>query len=176
MFNQAMNKFNRSLDIVVYYSGLLGAFLLFLLGPIAFYEVIARKMGSPTIWAFHVLCYFQSLLIWFGLGYGQKLRAHISVDIFTRLLPLKLQLITRIVASFLSLILSIILTWQAWRMVYRSYTLELMTTEELYLPVYLLQLPTVIGSAILTLVFFQQILKDIQWLVNREGIPEGLEG
>ncbi|MBW1716275.1 MAG: TRAP transporter small permease [Deltaproteobacteria bacterium] len=170
-----LDRFYRSIDRLSYLCGIVAAILLFLLGPLAFYEVVVRKMGSPTTWIFHILCYIQIFLIWFGLAYGQKVRGHVSVDLVTRLLPLKTQVITRIVSTFLCLVISTILCWQGWRLVHRSYTIKLMTVEEIHHPVYWIQIRVVIGAVFLFLVFLRQLISDIQWLITREGEPEDIQ-
>lgn len=172
---KTLNKLYKSIDRISYLCGLVGAILLFFLGPLAFYEVVVRKMGHPTTWAFHILCYIQIFLIWFGLAYGQSVRGHVSVDLVTRLLPLKMQVITRIVSTFLCLVISTILCWQGWRLVHRSYTIKLMTVEEIHHPVYWIQIPVIIGAVLLFLVFLRQLLSDIQWLITREGEPEDIQ-
>jgi TRAP-type C4-dicarboxylate transport system permease small subunit len=173
--SKVLDSFYKYVDSLAYLSGIIAAILLFLLGPLAFYEVIVRKMGSPTSWVFHILCYIQIFMIWFGLAYGQKLRGHVTVDIVTIHLPLVIQVISRIVSTFLCLVIIGILCWQGWRLVYRSYTLKMMTVEEIYHPVYWIQIPVIIGAVFLFLVFLRQFLSDIQWLITREGEPEDIQ-
>lgn len=172
--SKALDRFYRSVDRLSYFCGVVAAALLFLLGPLAFYEVVVRKMGSPTTWVFHILCYIQIFLIWFGLAYGQHVRGHVSVDIVTRLLPLKTRVITRIGSTFLCLIITAILCWQGLRLVHRSYTIKLMTVEEIHHPVYWIQIPVLIGAVFLFLVFLRQIISDIKWLITAEGEPEDI--
>ncbi len=167
-----MDSIFKGVDRLVSASFWLAAGLLFLLGPIGFYEVIVRKLGYPTTWTFHTLIYCQLFMIWFGVAYTQKVRGHVCVDILTGYLPLTWRIITRVGAYSVSLIISLILVWQSCVMTNRSYTLELMTTEEFLHPVYWLQIPTVIGAVLLSLTLFQQIYNDIRWLSNREGNPE----
>lgn len=165
---KALNKFYKSIDRLSYLCGIVAGIMLFLLGPLAFYEVVVRKMGYPTTWIFHILCYIQIFIIWFGLSYGQSMHAHVSVDIITRLLPLKTQVITRIVSNFLCLVICTILCWQGWRLVHRSYTMKIMTVEEIHHPVYWIQIPVVIGAVFLFLVFLRQLISDIQQLTTGE--------
>ncbi len=165
---------HRSIARLSHFCGVFAAILLFLLGPLAFYEVVARKLGSPTTWIFHILCYIQIFIIWFGLAYGQNVRGHVSVDLLTRLLPLKIQVITRLGSSFLCLVISAILCWQGWRLIHRSYTLKVMTVEEIHHPVYWIQIPVLIGAVLLALVFLCQLMSDIRWLITREGMPEDI--
>jgi uncharacterized membrane protein YqhA len=59
-------------------------------------------------------------------------------------------------------------------MVKRSYSYNLMTTEEFLHPVYWLQIPVVIGAILLFFVFFSQMLDDINWLATRKDSPKDL--
>jgi len=170
-----MNGFYRSVDGLSHLCGKAAGMSLLLLGPIAFYEVVMRKMGQPTNWTFHILGYIQIYIIWFGLADVQTIRGHVSVDLVTRLLPLKMQLIARIISTSLCLVLSAVLSWQGWRMVFRSYTINLMTTEELHHPVYWIQIPVVIGAAVLFLVLLRQNISDIRYLVTGEGNLENMQ-
>ena len=170
-FRSIMDKLIAAVDRCVTFSFWAAAVLLFFLGPIAFYEVVVRKLGHPTTWTFHILVYSQLFMIWFGVPYTQKVRGHVEVDIITRLLPLTVRIITRIFAYLVCQAISIILVWQSWVMIKRSYVYELMTTEEFLHPVYWLQIPTFIGAIFLFLVFFCQTYKDVNWLFTREGPP-----
>jgi C4-dicarboxylate transporter DctQ subunit len=172
--SKGLDSCSKYIDRLHYLCGIIAAILLFLLGPLAFYEVVVRKMGSPTSWVFHILCYIQMLMIWLGLAYGQKVRSHVSVDLVTRLMPLKIQVITRIVSTFLCLVISALLCWQGWRLVHRSYTMKIMTVEEIYHPIYWIQIPVVIGAVLLFLVFLRQLISDIQWLITRGDEPKDL--
>jgi TRAP-type C4-dicarboxylate transport system permease small subunit len=172
---KGLDIFYRSIARLSHFCGIFAAILLFTLGPLAFYEVVARKMGSPTTWIFHILCYIQIFIIWFGLAYGQNVRGHVSVDLVTRLLPIKMQVIVRIGSSFLCLLISAILCWQGWRLVRRSYQIKIMTVEEIHHPVYWIQIPVLIGGVFLFLVFLSQLASDIQWLITRKGMPQDIE-
>ena len=161
---------------IIYVFGIISGALLFCLCPIALYEVIARKLGSPTTWAFHVLGYIQIFLIWFGMAFTQKVRGHVSVDLITIYLPKKFRVICRILSSFFCLILSGILCWQGWRLVHRSYTTNQMTVEELHHRVFWIQIPVIIGAALLFVIFLLQIFEDSKWLVTKMGEPDELGG
>lgn len=167
-----MKIIRKIVDQCVSYSYWIAAGLLFLLGPIAFYEVIMRKLGHPTTWTFHILVYSQLFMIWFGVAYTQKVRGHVSVDIITMYLPLKLRVAARVFSYTICQIICIILVWQSFVMVKRSYVYELMTTEEFLHPVYWLQIPTLIGAVLLFLVFFFQTYDDIEWLIKGEVKPK----
>ena len=173
-FSKGLDKFYKTVDMSVHFFGVFAAVLLFLLCPIAFYEVVVRKLGSPTVWAFHVLSYMQIFIIWFAIAYTQKNRGHVSVDLVTMYLPLRLRVITRVISSFICMLISGLLCWQGWRLVWRSYSNKLMTVEELHHPIYWIQIPVVIGAVLLFLVFIRQILADIQWLATLEGKPEDI--
>jgi TRAP-type C4-dicarboxylate transport system permease small subunit len=165
---------HRGIDWCVSAGQWIALVFVFLLGPIAFYEVVVRKLGHPTTWSFHILVYIQLFMIWFGIAYTQKVRGHVSVDIITRLLPLTVQVVTRIFAHLVCEIISIILIWESCVMVKRSYSYNLMTTEEFLHPVYWLQIPVVIGAILLFFVFFSQMLDDINWLATRKDSPKDL--
>jgi TRAP-type C4-dicarboxylate transport system permease small subunit len=167
--SRAVNAFCRYIDRLSCVSGKIACIMLLVLCPLAFYEVVARKAGYPTTWTFHLLGYVQICIIWFGLAEVQKTRGHVTVDLVTRLLPLKLRVITRVVMTFLCAVLSAILLWQGWKLVERSYSIRLMTTEEIHHPVYWIQIPVVIGAGLLFLVFVRQNIADIKLLIYGDG-------
>ncbi len=174
-FSRVLNRFCNAIDVIVHFFGVLSGILLFILTPIACYEVVVRKMGSPTSWAFHILRYIQIFIIWFGIAYTQKVYGHVCVDLVTVHLPLRLRVICRVVSSFLCILLSLVLCWKGWCLVWRSYSNHLMTVEELHHPLYWIQIPLVIGAILLVLIFARQLFADIQWLVTKEGKPEGFD-
>jgi len=174
-FSRVLNRFCSAIDATVHFFGVFAGILLFVLTPIACYEVVVRKMGSPTIWAFHILSYIQIFMIWFGIAYTQKVHGHVCVDLVTMHLPLTFRVICRVVSSLLCILLSLVLCWKGWSLVWRSYSNHLMTVEELHHPLYWIQIPLVIGAILLVLIFARQLFADIQWLVTKEGKPEGFD-
>ena len=143
--------------------------LLLLLGPVAFYEVIVRKIGHPTSWTFTVLTYMELIIIWLGVAYTQKVRGHVNVDIIVMHLPRTAQVVVRIFAYTLSSVVVFILMWETFVMVLRSYTLDLRTTEEFLHPIWWIQVPTLVGSVLLFLVLVCQVCSDVYSLAKMEG-------
>jgi len=167
-------KFFVGLDWSINVCGAIAGLLLLCLCPIALYEVIVRKLGTPTVWAFHILGYIQIFIIWLAMAYTQKVRGHVAVDLVTIYLPLKYRLFCRVLSSFFCLILSAILCWQGWRLVLRSYLTRQMTVEELHHPVYWVQIPVIIGAVLLFLIFGRQLISEIRWCVTKEGLPKDI--
>lgn len=156
----------NAVDRAAYSFGLLAAFLLFLLCPIAIYEVVSRKIGYPSSWVFQVLVYIQLFMIWFGIAYTQKRKGHVSVDLVTMHLSEKMQTISSAASSFTCAILSAILTWQGFKMVLCNYSACLMTVDEIHHPVYWIQIPVVLGSFLLLLVFIRQLSSEINKILS----------
>ncbi|QNN53553.1 TRAP transporter small permease [Nocardioides mesophilus] len=73
-------------------------------------------LGHPTIWQTELSVYLLLFVTFVGGAYGLKHHAHVGVDLMVEALPARPQLLMRVVASVLSLVVVLVVLWTATTM------------------------------------------------------------
>jgi len=176
-FNWAkiLSAVGDGIDRLSGFFGILAALIMLELAFVVSYEVVVRKLGHPTSWTFDISNWSQLALIFLALAYTQRDRSHVRVDLLVRLLPLKAQVSLRIVTYILSAIVAFIFLWQGMRLVWDSYSTNMMTREMTRIPQWWVQWPIPLGGLILLLQLLKHIAVDVAWLIaGGKGSVEGL--
>ena len=90
---------NKVIEIFIYIAGI-SIFLMMLITTI---DVIGRQFKRPLVGAYELVSFLSVIAIAFALAFTTKQKAHISVNIITRLLPQLFQNILNIIANILCL-------------------------------------------------------------------------
>jgi TRAP-type C4-dicarboxylate transport system permease small subunit len=78
-------------------------------------DVIVRAVWSRTIpGAIELSSYMLAVFVFLGVAYVQQIKGHISVNMLTSKLPVKLTLVLDVITTLLSLFIIAVLTWQGW--------------------------------------------------------------
>jgi TRAP-type C4-dicarboxylate transport system permease small subunit len=149
--------------------GHIAALLMVITAVIITYEVIVRKLGHPTTWTFDFSIWFQLATIFFGLGYTQRLRANIQVDLFARRLSIRQQVGLRIFGYTIGVIAMGLMTWQGAVMVFDAIATNQMTREMTRIPAWWTMWMIPLGSLIVTLQLLRQLAWDVAWLRRGTG-------
>jgi TRAP-type C4-dicarboxylate transport system permease small subunit len=108
--------FNRFLYILSSLAILSSAFILT-------YEVLMRYfLKTPTIWEIEASVYLAIMATFGGAAYGLKDRAHINIDLITRLLPPPVRDKLFVITSIISLIFCILISWKGWEMWWEAFS------------------------------------------------------
>jgi TRAP-type C4-dicarboxylate transport system permease small subunit len=130
-------------------SQLSGWLLIVLSLPIAF-DVIARKLGHPTAWAFDVSLYLMVTIVYIGIADGIRTGVHFRVHLLLDRLPA-----IRPFLDGLDLVLifafGAALAWAGADLAWTSYTTNLVSTTLLHVPMFIPQLVLPIGGLSLAL-------------------------
>lgn len=153
-----------AIDRVSDFFGYVAAFLMVVTAIIITYEVIVRKMGQPTTWTFDFSNWFQLAIVFFGLGYTQRLRANIQVDLFTRHLPLRRQVQVRIFGYAVGVITMGLMAWQGTAMVLDAIATNQMTREMTRIPAWWTMWMIPLGALVVTFQLLRQMAWDLAWL------------
>jgi TRAP-type C4-dicarboxylate transport system permease small subunit len=73
-------------------------------------------LGHPTVWQTELSIYFLLFVTFVGGAYGLKHHAHVGVDLLVEALPPRRQLLMRLVAAVLSLVVVLVVLWTATEM------------------------------------------------------------
>ncbi len=119
---------------MAYLAGIVLAFMMIL----TFFDVVGRSLfNSPIIGSVEILTLAMGLLIYLGIGQTTIQGSHVRVDVLTRLLPEKVRNSLDVIVHILGLLLSALVFWRLCVLAIEQ-TLELNTTQNLGLPVWLI--------------------------------------
>lgn len=100
--------------------GEITSFLIYPLLLVVVYEVFMRyAFNSPTTWGFEATTFMYGLHYMFGLTYTDVNNGHVKVDIFTSLLPRKVQAVVSL-ATNLVLFLPVMICLSIWSVKYAA--------------------------------------------------------
>jgi len=136
------------------------AFLLAAMTLITFAQVVARYVFNYSFtWALELAMFIFGGLIFLGLSYGVRVKAHIGVDALIKALPKKAARITGIAACILCLIYTVIVFYGAWVYVSKMYTIGILA-QDMPIPQWIPRLVLPVGFALL-FIRFAEILFDM---------------
>lgn len=163
MLNKARSAIEAGNRVLGYMSG----FGILALGAILFYEVIVRYFfNSPTVWAQEVAVYIFMWSMLTGASYTLMLGKHVRIDLLFDHFPPKVQLVFDILTSVAGIVFCSIVTYQAYGMISSSFKYAKTSATMLRVPMWLIQMPLLLGFALLTLQFFVIILDRAAALKN----------
>jgi TRAP-type C4-dicarboxylate transport system permease small subunit len=158
-FTKPSHLFFKILQSLSTYLAYLGAFSLFLMMSITIVDVAGRGIfNKPLLGAYELTEFLVLILIFSFLGYTQRKKSHISVDLFMMFFPEKLKVYIEIFNHLACLAIMILITWMGM-----DKALEMMSTGEatanLALPIYPFVTFLVLGCAIMCIEFILDVFK-----------------
>ena len=138
-------------------SGYLSATCLVLICAIVLAQIIARNLGSTVRDADEFAAWAMAAAGFFGLVYTLHCGAHIRVSVVTRFVPEQLHHPMEVLASATGLALAGFLAWCCARFVLESYQFNDLSQGLVAVPMWIPQLPMVIGSFLLALGFAERL-------------------
>ena len=122
-------------------------------------DVIGRyAFNKPLVGAWETSEVWLALLVFFGWGYTQLNKGHVTVEIITVHLSAKARAILNVVTGFMALVIFILVVWQAT--VYAMRTLDQgMVIAVINWPLGPFQFFVCLGALLLCLVFILQIIQ-----------------
>jgi TRAP-type mannitol/chloroaromatic compound transport system permease small subunit len=159
----------NAIDQVSIWSGKVVAWLIVPMFVVLFYEVMARKLGHPTMWANDIatMCYGAHFFL--AGAYTLYLQKHIRTDFFSRKWSLRTQVLMDLFQYlFLFLPGMVMFTWMSWDFAAESWDLgeRLMTTWRP--PAYWYKTVIPLSSALILLQGLSEVVKCVRTL--RTGI------
>lgn len=124
------------------------------------YEVIARSiLNKPTIWSLEIVTYMISCVAFFGSAYVLRINKHLEINLFTKILPIKVRLIFNLIANIIAFIFCLIAFYYGCKLINLSYILGVVSVSELRVPLWIPQMTVPIGFFALSLEFLMRILR-----------------
>jgi len=124
-------------------------------------DVIGRYLfNKPLVGTWETSEVWLALLVFFGWGYTQFMKGHVTVEVIVARLSLRTRAILNVVTSFLALVIFILVVWQA--AVYAMRTLERgMVIAVINWPLGPFQFFVCLGALVLCLVLILQIIQSL---------------
>ena len=95
-------------------TGYLSAVALLLATGATLHAVLGRYfLGVPTVWQTELSIYLLMFVTFVGAAYGLRHHAHVGVDLVVERLPLRAQLVMRIIAAVGALAVVLVVLWTA---------------------------------------------------------------
>lgn len=136
----------------------LAAFFLLAMMGLTCADIVSRQFWVPIKGVYELMGYFGALVVACALGYTQRKKDHISVDIITTLFPMPVQRFLDIVNRFVCMLFACLACWQVWRVADTlRQTGEI--TETLRIIYYPFTYLVSAGFGLLAFVFFVELLK-----------------
>ena len=156
-----MLKFIRSITrFCNTFLGYCAGFGIFVMGLILAYEVVMRGVfKSPTTWVMNSAIYMFMWTMLIGSSYTLMLGKHVKIDLIFDRFPRKVQLVLDVITSAMAAYFCYIVSTQAWKMIQTSLKPNKMTDDMMHIPVWWIQLPLLIGFAMLAVQFVVIILE-----------------
>jgi len=140
-------------------SGLLSAASLVLICGLIVAQVVARNLGGTVRDAEEFAAWAMAAAGFFGLPYALHCGAHIRVGMAARFLPERLHHAMELLASAIGLAIAAYLAWYAALFVFDSWRFKEVSQGLVPVPMWMPQLPMVLGCALLALAFAERLLR-----------------
>lgn len=143
-------------------SGLLSAASLVLICGLILAQVVARNLGSTLRDAEEFAAWAMAAAGFFGLPYALHAGSHIRVQVGTRFLRPGAQHAFEVLATVLGLAIAAYLAWFCIGFVAESYEFNEVSTGLIPVPMWVPQLPMVVGSVLLVVAFAERLVCVLQ--------------
>ena len=149
---------SRALHWLYRASGMLSAASLVLICVLILAQVVARNLGSTVRDAEEFAAWAMAAAGFFGLPYALHCGSHIRVGVVTRFVPERWHHTMEVLASVIGLALAAYLAGYVAVFVYESWRFNELSQGLVPVPMWLPQLPMVLGSALLAVAFTERLV------------------
>lgn len=147
-----LGAISRGIDLVANIGAGISTVIIVGMSLAVFYEIVLRGIfNRPTTWVLEYTTYSLIAAGFFGAGYVAKNEGHVYVDIITSRLSARTRTIMEFVNSIWSIGIVLVLIGSSIFMVRESYAQNRLSTSILETPMWITEVPMVIGSCILLL-------------------------
>ncbi len=153
-------------------SGLLSAAALVLICVLVMAQVIARNLGGTVRDAEEFAAWAMAAAGFLGLPYALHCGAHIRVEVALRFLPKPLHHPMELMANAIALALASYLAWYCALFVFDSWRFNEVSQGLVPVPLWLPQLPMVIGTVLLAVAFAERLVCVLQRRLFETGQAE----
>lgn len=151
-----LNQFTHKISMLAVFTVML----------LTFGDVAGRYFVAPIKGAYELTEIGLIVMVFFSLGYTQRMRGHIAIGLLVDRFPPKIQALTDALMYLLSAVLILFMSWQLW--VYAGSLRDSNSvTGDLSIPVFTFVWIAVFGSLQFALMFLVDFIKSLQRVVKR---------
>ncbi|WP_342706692.1 TRAP transporter small permease [Lutimaribacter saemankumensis] len=165
-----MERFDRIVGWLVWSSALIGGFgVASMMAHVTLDVVFRYALNRPLPGTLTMVTYYYMILVAFvPLGFVERQRAHISVEVFTALMPPRIAKVLGVITSILTMAVMILLAWRGADAALKAMRLGAAQvqgdSEILVWPAYF-AIP--LGAGLMTFVLFWRLLR---WVAGQEQL------
>lgn len=139
-------------------SGWLSGLFLVLICVLVIAQIVARQLGSMVPSADEFAAYAMAASGFLALPYALHRGAHIRVELVLRLLPKRGQVVADVLSTLVGLLIAAYLAWYCALFVIESYEFNEVSSGLLPIPMWVPQLPMLLGTLILVVAMGERLL------------------
>ena len=161
-------KVIKSIEITTRLFGGIAALLIVPLVAALIVEVFSRHvLGSPTAWAFEISYMVMGTLFVLGMANALRLKQHVSVDLLTMKMPIRVVAFIRTIFYIMLLPILIWLTWELAYYFYEAFESNERSGRSAWNPiVWPIYFTWFLGFLLLVLQLIAELIKAISTLVS----------
>jgi TRAP-type C4-dicarboxylate transport system permease small subunit len=154
-------------------AGYLSAVALVLATLAMMHGVLTRYfLGRPTEWQTEVSIYLLVFVTFVGAAYGLKHHAHVGVDLLVQRLPVKGQLVMRLVTALLSLVVVAAVIWTSYGTWWEALEGGFRSPTSLRAPLWLAYGILPLGMLLVAFQYLAFVIEGVQRLLHGERAAE----
>ena len=159
-----LNRLNRPLVTMI---KLIALWVLAGMMFLTFVDVLLRYIfNSPLLGAPELIEFMMAIVVTFSVVYCAYKKSHIAVDLIIVNFPDKTRKWLACITSFITLILFILIAWQAFYYIADEYSSRL-TSPVLYIPVYPFIAAVAVGFVVICFVLLAEFLENLSEVVSK---------
>jgi TRAP-type C4-dicarboxylate transport system permease small subunit len=121
-------------------------------------DIVCRQVWKPLSGVFELMGYFGALVVACALGYTQRRKDHIAVDILTNHFPSRIRIVLDAVNRLVCMLFAILAAWQIGKIA-QNLKATSEVSETLRIIYYPFTYGVAVGFVLLAFVFFVELLK-----------------
>ena len=169
-------KIDSLLKSVVNISAAISSTTIFVMMFIITTDVILRYIFNRPVQGTYELAQFMVVgVVFLSIAYIQSVRGHIKMEIATSWLPLKGQTALDIFSHLLGIFFFIIILWQSGQLAWKAWVTQDHTMGLVAFPLWPAKSLVPLGSFLICLQLFSDVIRDIALLSNRPSEGSGDE-
>ena len=155
--------------------GLAGAGVVALVAMMAIVtlDVVLRYFfNDPTVWAGEVASFLTIAVVFLGLGQNLRRDDHIRIDVVTKLLSPRTQLVLNVLAHAIAIVFSVALFMGCWVRFDNFWVRRTTSDSPLMIPLWIPMLPVLLGAAVFCLAAVSGFVLHFHALLSDEPAAE----
>lgn len=164
---------DRLLTWAVMAGGALGSLAIAVMLISSVFEMVARKLGHPTLWSYDMNIYALLVLTFLTLAAVERDGEHMNVDLFSDHLPASVTRVIYVITGLVSLAFVLLLAWEGWRVAQESATYGRTAGGGVKVAAAAVEMLVPIGAILLALELVRRLVRLARGAPPRRGATEG---